>query len=276
MFNPLLALQQALRLLVIIAIVGLAHIMFPVSAQAHDHQMHPPADQAHTPAYKVHTIDHKMHSMKPVHIAPDFRPSIPDHYLPSDTAEVEPGVRRSAYPTQAETFLNRGLDAAYRGNYQRAIALYSKTLKLAPTHDVAFLERGKARYEVKDFQGAIADFSQAMEYNPTFSSLYNLRGQAKMRAGDLAGAIADFTIAIEIYPESYDVYWLRGKLYAQVGDTAKSLKDLNQAIAINPDYALAYADRGMVRIASRDIMGATSDYQLAAKLLNQTNIADNE
>jgi len=62
----------------------------------------------------------------------------------------------------------------------------------------AYAKRGKERLNSGDFDGAIADYSKAIEMNPEFVDAYAQRGVAREHKGDMQGAKADYSKSIEI------------------------------------------------------------------------------
>ena len=69
---------------------------------------------------------------------------------------------------------------------------------------------GVDKYEQGDYQGAIADYTKALEINPESANAYYNRGNAKNKLGDHQGAIADYTKALEIDPQNGIAYLNRG------------------------------------------------------------------
>ena len=130
-------------------------------------------------------------------------------------------------------YFNKGVERMNSGNYQGAIAYYTKALEINPQGaSVPFNYRGDAKYKLKDYQGAIADYTKAIEIDPQYASAYSNRGIAKAYLKDYQGSIADFNTALEI----------------------------------NPKYSLAYRNRGITREMVDDLKGACDDWRKGAGL----------
>ena len=56
---------------------------------------------------------------------------------------------------------------------------------------------GVGKYEQGDYQGAIADYSKAIEINPQYADPYSNRGIARELVNDLEGACRDWRKAAE-------------------------------------------------------------------------------
>ena len=84
-----------------------------------------------------------------------------------------------------------------------------------PSDPVSCNNRGIAHYSRGQFDLAIADFSKALEINPKFAEASNNRGIAYYSKGRFDLAIADFNKALEINPEYAEAYYNRGDLLWQ-------------------------------------------------------------
>src|SRR5262249_9368062 len=64
----------------------------------------------------------------------------------------------------------------------------------------AYSDRGIAYYNKGDYDRAVADFSKVIERNPNYAKAYINRGNAYDNKGDHDRAIADYNKAIELNP----------------------------------------------------------------------------
>src|SRR5215470_19403299 len=69
---------------------------------------------------------------------------------------------------------------------------------ITQTSAVDYFNRGVVEKADGDFDGAIADYTRAIELDPKYAAAYSDRGNAKQAKGDLDGAIADCDHAIEL------------------------------------------------------------------------------
>ena len=96
----------------------------------------------------------------------------------------------------ASTYYNRGVAYKNTGRYDRAIADYTKAIKLNPKHAYGYHNRGITYSDKGDYDRAIADYDKAIGLNPKYASAYFNRGVAYGDKGDYERAIADYTQAI--------------------------------------------------------------------------------
>ena len=70
---------------------------------------------------------------------------------------------------------NSGVEKAEAGNYQGAIADFSRAIEINAQDDDAYYNRGVVKDKLKNYQGAIADYSKAIEINPQNALAYSNR-----------------------------------------------------------------------------------------------------
>ena len=85
-----------------------------------------------------------------------------------------------------------------------------------------------------DFQKAIADFTREIESAPREDMGYNNRGIARQNVGDLAGAVADYTKAIELSPHTAYLYGNRAIALTLAGRDAEARRDVDKCLQLNP------------------------------------------
>lgn len=100
--------------------------------------------------------------------------------------------------------------------------------------------QGVVYYYKGDHDRAISDFTKSIEINPKFVMAYNNRGWAHLKKGEHDLAISDFNKSIEIKPRYAKAYYNRGIAYNAKGQYDRSISDYTKAVEINPRYAMAY------------------------------------
>src|SRR6516164_3629957 len=104
---------------------------------------------------------------------------------------------------------------------------------IAQSSAVDYFNRGVIEKANGDFDSAIADYTRAIELDPTYAAAYSNRGNAKQAKGDLDGAIADCNRAIELDPKDSMAYFHRGIAKKAKGDLKAAVDDINGAIERN-------------------------------------------
>lgn len=168
----------------------------------------------------------------------------------------------------ATAYNNRGLAYDDKGDYDSAIADYTKSIELHPDA-VTYHNRCVAYRDNGDADSAISDCDQAIKLRPTYADAYNDRGLAYHDRGDFDRAISDYDQAIKFDPDAIS-YYNRCVTYLDQGDPDRAMPDCDQAIKLNPGEAAAYAARAA---AYRD----KGDYDCAISEITKTiKLAPNE
>ncbi len=209
-------------------------------------------------------------------------------------------ARGSKEMSVASAYNRRGLAYQALGNFDRAIADYSESIRLDAKNFYARVNRGWAFNEKRDYEHALADLNEAIRLNPEYTPSYNQRGNAHRGLGDLDQAIADFSEAIRRNPsyarahanrgrtliEKYEydqaivelneairldpraapTFNYRGWALNEKKSYNRAFADLNEAIRLDPKYAASYNNRGNTYRARNDFERALADYSEAIRL----------
>jgi Tfp pilus assembly protein PilF len=182
----------------------------------------------------------------------------------------EPWVSRHDRPAknagQADeigTYFNRGRDYLHKGDYDRAIADFTRVIEIDPRKADAYHYRGIAYDRKGDRDRAIADITKPIEIDPRNASAYNDRGILYHMKGEHDRAIADFTRVIEIDPRNAGAYNNRGRDYWHKGDYNRALADFDKAIEIDPRQPHAHINRGVTYEALGGAAEAIAAYRQA-------------
>ena len=108
-----------------------------------------------------------------------------------------------AEPEWAQVYAVRARIRKRLGDGERAIADYSKAIKLAPTAET-YLARALVWLSLEQVMGAIADSRQAIALSPELAGGHRLLGKALGLLGDGEGAIAAYKQAARCYLEAKD------------------------------------------------------------------------
>ena len=132
----------------------------------------------------------------------------------------------------AHGLLRRGIEAHLKEKIDDAILYYNEVISLDPNvflAEPAYAYRGDAYVGKGDFDTAIADYSKVIELNPEDVDTYQARGLAYVEKSDFDPAIADFSKAIELNPEDVGAYADRGVAWLHQQEWEKARADLTTA-----------------------------------------------
>jgi len=154
-------------------------------------------------------------------------------------------------------------------DWQYKIDNYTKCLRIDPDRTVAYHNRGVAYDRLGNYNDAIADYTRAIRIESDDDGramAYKCRGFAYYQLGNNEDAIADYTRALRIDPDYAGAYNNRGIVYDKLKNYEDAIADYTRAIRINPDFALPYANRG---VAKENLgLAYCGDYKKACDLGN--------
>ena len=149
---------------------------------------------------------------------------------------------------QALTLWMKGQKHHLRGDFNRAIELYTKSLALYPTAE-AYTFRGWAY----SFQGrldeAIDECKKAIAVDQTFGNPYNDIGSYLVKKGKLDEAIEWLEKAKTAprYEPRHFPYMNLGRIYAQKGMVLRAIREFEAALELHPEEPTCLSALGQLR-----------------------------
>ncbi len=170
--------------------------------------------------------------------------------------------------TQSAIYFFRGFASRALGNFDEAIADYTKSVQLTVDFSEAYINRGEAYGVKKAYEQAIADCTQSIRLKPDFAEAYFARASYYNGQENADLALADYNQAILLRPNYAEAYYSRASIYAwNKKDNDRALADYNHAIQLKPDYAEAYYSRASIYAWNKkDNDRALADYNHAIQL----------
>jgi tetratricopeptide (TPR) repeat protein len=110
------------------------------------------------------------------------------------------GIGAKGPAGEAAARLSQGLDLAWRGDLDGAIAAFDQAIALKPKFAFAYLNRGLAYQRQGETERAAADLDLAVKYAPYSARVHYNRSVLKREQGDRRGASADANRAVELDP----------------------------------------------------------------------------
>ena len=103
---------------------------------------------------------------------------------------------------------------------------------------IMYLDKGNRHLAQGQFDEAIAAYTRVIELDPESVIVYGNRGEAYYSIGEYDKAIADCTKAIEMAPEFWLAYYHRGLAYESKGEYEKAASDYEKVIEMATDPEL--------------------------------------
>ena len=156
---------------------------------------------------------------------------------------------------EAMEWVSKAYQLHMKGEIEKAIALYTKSLEILPTAE-AYTFRGWARSFEKDYAAAIEDCHRAIDLDPEFGNPYNDIGAYYLEQGELDEAIPWLRMALKA--QRYESYCFPhfnlGRVFEAKEQFDRALEHYRKALDENPRYALALkaVDRVKGKLAPKD------------------------
>jgi len=130
---------------------------------------------------------------------------------------------------------NDGVAHHMHGDFDGAIALYTRSIETCPTAE-AYTFRGWAYNFLGRVDDAIRDCKKAIEVDPGFGNPYNDIGAYLIAKGDLDGAVPWLEQAKQArrYEPRHFPYMNLGRLYTAKGMMQQTIREFERALELQP------------------------------------------
>ena len=126
--------------------------------------------------------------------------------------------------------------------------------------------RGVALARQGEYQAALAEFTRAIRRDPTCVDAFCNRALVYAALGNLGPAASDLAKVVEIRPTCVEAYVRQARLHAAIHEHDKAIADLTKAIEIDPQCAEAYFQRSLVHYARGTYEEALDDVRQVQSL----------
>ena len=116
--------------------------------------------------------------------------------------EKKPKVEPAPPPPDFWFYEKRADTDLSKGEFDSALADYTKAIEMNPLSPQAFLGRGMAYANKQSYDLAVADYDKAIELKPKNSAAYENRAEALEKKGNKEMALADYDKAVEFEPSN--------------------------------------------------------------------------
>ena len=131
--------------------------------------------------------------------------------------------------------LQRGIRAAEKKDYPRAVRHFQKALEIAPGHEDALTNLGHAQELAANESGALDAYSVLVQLYPENVNARNRAAMILARQGHLGPALEQWRASLAVNPAQPDVLNNLGALAMQSGDRDRAVAYWRQALQYAPD-----------------------------------------
>lgn len=129
-------------------------------------------------------------------------------------------------------------------DYQKAIGMYDRSIKLHSKWMHPWINRGWAYLQLGDTQRAVRDFDRAIQIAPDYAMGYLNRGTVELKLGQPDRAEVFFDKGIAIDPACAACFYGRGLAKATVGKDGQG--DMAAALKLDPKAADGFASLNLL------------------------------
>lgn len=179
----------------------------------------------------------------------------------------------ASFSQTPEEYFAQGSDQFNSGNFNGAIASYTKCIELLPDDLNAYYGRARSKAELNDFAGCIQDLDTFLLAVWDYGDAWLLMGYAMQQVEKYEDSYGYLTMAMSFAPDNANIHLYRGYAAYMTNDTTNCLADLTKAIELGTtEPGLAYYCRGHTRGLIADYTGAIEDLTKAIEL--NSSVAD--
>lgn len=131
-------------------------------------------------------------------------------------------------PESAQADNTQGIAAARNGDYQAALAAFSRAIRKAPAYAEAFHNRALVYVALGNLGQAAADFGKVVEIRPGYTEGHVEQGRLYLKTGQQDEAVAVFSGAIEIDSTCAEAYLGRALACYVQGRYDRAWQDVRQ------------------------------------------------
>ncbi len=158
-----------------------------------------------------------------------------------------PTIEKESYPDPKEKihvleYLNKATTYIEQAQYEKAIPLLKKVLKLDPEDISAYVHLGQIYVVRNEPEKSIEAFEQAVKLKPGDLRIYIMLGEGYMEAGRHKEGLAVFKKALELEPECKEAYlnmglhYFRNQKYSKAGDLFQKVLEVDPEEGTAHDY----------------------------------------
>ncbi len=146
----------------------------------------------------------------------------------------------------ADAWLNRGMANAKVKKYTDAVSDFSTAYKLNPTNTRILKYKANAFFEGKMYQEAILSYNEYLIKNKSDAEIIFKRGQASFFLKKYTDAINDFSTVIKKYPDNNDAILMRGNAYIIIQENDKAILDFSSILKKDSTSIDSYNNLGFI------------------------------
>jgi len=163
------------------------------------------------------------------------------------------------FPNNARAYNNLGVELKNKGEFDKAIEQFEKSLKADKNYTSVYFNLGDVQYRLGNYENAVGYLKKALTLKlnqQLHLDVLNKLGRTYSAMGQAENAIEAFKEAIKVYPTAVEPYNNLGVQYIKTGRFDLAIEILERALKIREEQylrsnlSLAYAKKEEIEIKS--------------------------
>lgn len=152
------------------------------------------------------------------------------------------------------------------GRYEQAVESYSQNLAVNPSNTNALYGRARAHEELGNYDAALKDFETTMKYDDRNVKVIMSMGDVFYKQKKFDNALYYYKKATELEPTNANALFKEGRAQHKLGEVDKAMSRYDAALRENKNLGEAYLYRGALKVSSKKIKSACTDFRQAQEL----------
>lgn len=158
----------------------------------------------------------------------------------------EESDKRGGLDPEALRQFNLGVMFYRRGEIEKAIEAYRKSIRLNPNYEEAYNNLGIIYQEMGNIEGALECYQKAIEINPQYEKGWTNLGLLYILKGDLKKAEESFQKILIMNPSHLESYMHLGMVWKREGQWQKAIESYKKALSLNPLHGETHYHLGLL------------------------------
>ena len=129
--------------------------------------------------------------------------------------------------------------------HSEALEHHDQSVELLASNPWAFVNRGVCRAALKNILGARDDFDKAIELDPSLSAAFCNKGNILLEMESFSEALPFMDEAIQLAPLNFSALSSKSACLIKLKQPREALEFADRSIDLNPDYAEAWCNRSV-------------------------------
>jgi len=168
-------------------------------------------------------------------------------------------------PFFASIYFDRAGYYMRNGDYDKAIAMYKKSMKFNPGDENVHNNLGNIYRDIGLDEEALKEFEKALKINPYLVEVHNNLGIFYINKGLYDQAIREYVLALEINPNLAGVHNNLGNVYRKKGLYDKALNEYREAVNLDRSLVEAHNNLGVTLAEMGELRQAVEQFRKALR-----------